>query len=579
MKLRLIYTALNEGIYIKGSDGQSTGYEDLTLTNLMGDAERGIKKMNTRSLTPLYSKPTYAYREENLPSDLVHVYPLDKSVLTKIPYTKIYYAFAVVPSEDFMDQTLEPEFGPDTDYSINKSTNEWINKVRIAVRDEFGSTSSSHSALFAFSNSPAKPKINSMQVLDMMVSGDRKFSKAAKDAAKNLIQQLEKHNTVWLADIEKEISEKFGSKEVKHRGAEATASGTRKRSMASIKITREAAAKEHLRYASVALAKKLKQPSNADEQRMADKLTDMSVRMLIRKFKPFDFIVRPESSSSYNDKLVNLIKSQSGWENMQDLVLNKRLGKDLQGDLTALKPENRTPGDILYSPEEEDEAKEATLLFAEQGDIGKVLEQFGYSRTITMQRFFDKARESAKMAADRATAKRAGRLVGERRGGNAIKLADAQRILSTGSQLGFDMSKLQSQFTPQVLSQDEIGPTEEQVIYDPDHKELAVDRSFRVNELWVNLWAVNKICQVLLAIQQQLNVKPQIKQMTAINQVKELLDLFSIDVEPKALAGKRVLIVDDNVDNQSTMVICKRLIEEYRPREIIMFTPFYMRVD
>jgi adenine/guanine phosphoribosyltransferase-like PRPP-binding protein len=91
---------------------------------------------------------------------------------------------------------------------------------------------------------------------------------------------------------------------------------------------------------------------------------------------------------------------------------------------------------------------------------------------------------------------------------------------------------------------------------------------------WADYWVQSKIGFLDAGLGPYQDKKPPIKALQ-MDDYKQYMQLYSGEGLDD-VKGKRVLIVDDNVDNSSTMQMLHALVKERGAGEVVIFSPFYM---
>lgn len=92
---------------------------------------------------------------------------------------------------------------------------------------------------------------------------------------------------------------------------------------------------------------------------------------------------------------------------------------------------------------------------------------------------------------------------------------------------------------------------------------------------WADYWVQSKVGTVDSQLAGHQTKKPAIKAMQNIDKLKQYMQLYS-GAGLEGVEKKRVLIVDDNVDNSATMQMLHALVKERGASEVVIFSPFYM---
>ena len=312
MKLKLILANINEGVYIKD-------YSGLTIDEILKAKAKSKGSENTSKrgagkggLTDLYMGREYAYRDKDDPSDIVHVEPLNK--MTKLPVVpkdptarqsfkgaSIYCAYAIVPSENFEDYTIASGYKDDYTDPVKKITLEKdISKLDSSVKKYYSS--------FGINTNYRIP-VRDFTYANLLNQRNRANARQADE-------EFETINRILAYIKNNNIDTNF------HRLDDIIKKPNKS------KPSRLAFTSDHLRYAAQSLAKKIKNPKSESEKEMSEKLTQGAVTNLTRIIPPHDIIIAPASSSTYNDTLIQMIKSQNGWSQSKVIKLSKLTGDE-----------------------------------------------------------------------------------------------------------------------------------------------------------------------------------------------------------------------------------------------------------
>ncbi len=458
MRLRLV----REGVFFGDTNGLSPkGIEAARTAASRQKGQHGGAK-GSGGLVDLFMNRPYHYREEDTPEDIVHLNPLNSvtqlPVLPDSPYArnsfrgaKIYYAFSVVPNEEYKGSEVESAY---PSVSITKEQASEAGKLMRQVfdgADEFG-------------------RVDIKEVVDEM---DTQFLGNAEFREHRSTLQRLKVLLPGVLDGMRKLKAKSIPQLVRFLAV--PASSTRHKFTADV-----------LGYAKESLAKKIKRPTGPGEEEMSRQILERSTNNFIRLFpQPFDFIVAPESSSDFNGKLIALLKSKSGADTPV-VTLQKLLGRDVGVDMASL-----------------------------------------YDRA---RRYHDEAVQTGEY--------------NERLVFTPERIAKAQQ----------NTRSLNAETLPAVRPGESLTP---------------------MDVRWADYWVQSKVGTVDSELSAHQTKKPPIKAMQNVDKLKQYMQLYSGD-GLDGVKKKRVLIVDDNVDNSSTMQMVHALVKERGASEVVIFSPFYM---
>jgi len=287
MKIRAISSepTLDEGIYLSSQEG-------------MGPKE--LSKARAEKATPsMFMGPEYLYRPDDEPEDIVHLEVLgeteplpslvdvDQHQLTGFKGAKIFYAFAVVPSDTWQEPASSRK-------DFSQIVSDAVNVTNIYSDDTVSDVEESlrkvrRDLMIMFSHGSQQQKDNA----------NKSF-----EALKKLIQVMQEEGVQTVGELEEITAEGLGA------------------------FRDESDYKEKfLFHAAQSLAKKIKRPSTPGEVKMSEEILKRSIQLFVHRFRePFDVIAHPASGSGFNEALVAGLKNH--YPNARKELLEKLPGKD-----------------------------------------------------------------------------------------------------------------------------------------------------------------------------------------------------------------------------------------------------------
>lgn len=483
MKLRAV---ANEGVFIKS-------YEGLDPTTVLQAKEGAGKRRGGGKggggLSDLYMGREYHYRPEDHPEDIVHLEPLNKvQELPAVPSdphairtfkgAKIHYAFTIVSPDNFTDEAVRGgwQLPPDFIGEVRKLRQLYDSAMRtVGVQKKEQRPLDTDADLHY--------RLDRIRIRRQYITSQSNlYGDGYGDKELKGLQEEEAIITKMLAYMDKLGVKSITDLEDDQQGVFTYSVNDKER-----EVSRGEFVSSHLNYAGQSLAKKIKNPTTPDEREMSKQVTYAAAINLARLYKPFDLIVLPASSSSYNiESLVTAVRQQPGWGEIPYIQLQK-----LTGD--------------------------------------KVLDEIDVASLI------ERAEEYNRRAIAKEPIHKGLNLIPS----NLVKIQN-----STDTPLPrIDMSAV---LTPE-------------------------------NPAWIEWWTAGKIALIRATLSKYIGKPVPIKALTDIDQYKKYIQLYTASSqELQQIAGKRVLILDDNVNHSATMQMVNAVVKKGNPQEVLIYTPFYM---
>lgn len=475
---------IQEGIHI--GDYQGLTPEAILNAKGSGGKRRRGGGAGGGGLTDLYMSREYLHRPEDHPEDIVHTQlinkveqlpavPDDPHAIRSFRGAKILYAFTLVPSKGFTDPAVKSGWqlphGLESQIREFKTLYQEYYKFKgIPVKDRkvFNTDAELHTRLERVESELRKVEYDLKQYATQRLEKLKTDLSRERDLINSFLELMNTHKMKSLDELGEEAGSYYDVDDKR--------------------ITRNEFAASHLKYAAQSLARKIKNPTTDGEKQMSLEITNSAAANLARLTHPFDVIVLPASSSSYNlDVLVGAVKQQPGWENIPVVPLTKMTGRQASDEI-----------DVASLIERAEEA---------------------HQRSITS------------------------------RAPNSKLTLNPDQIARVRASIG-DMPM------PRIDETQPLSPSQPE---------------------WVEWWVAGRVAAIRAALSRHLDVPVPIKELTDIDSYKKYMQIYTADpASLQGLKGKRVLVLDDNVNHQATMQMVHSLVKKASPAEVLIYTPFFM---